>query len=377
VVNTNVIISPLDGLDVPFVNEAPYPRGYFNFEGQGIGNLYLTEQMALRVSNGYNHPYEDFTQAEIRNAWNLVRSKLWRQYRRKTPHIWLSTQHEIMRNLPAARFLMNHTEHYDVSTFDAQVEEARQLNFTEKCMRTLENLFDERAGFPLGYRIPYGLDKAKSEANIGGKLLFLPSALPETGLTYGSDELESPLIYEYLNDEGYITLKSISDEQTAQYGIFLLSPRGYCEIDRIRRGRNVDVKSGFCIRAYIKEFDGFFKGMFAAVQEKTGCHITAVWDIPHNDRIDERILRRIREASIVVLDVDAGRFNVGLEAGYALALGKPIVTIRHTPDPANKPELPFDIKTLNCRDYTHDEQQELTEILIERVRVALEEVRSI
>ena len=105
-----------------------------------------------------------------------------------------------------------------------------------------------------------------------------------------------------------------------------------------------------------------------------------IWDDPHNEKIDERILRLIRECPVVVLDVAHDNFNVGLEAGYALGLNKPIVAIRKKPpkgSSARVQQLPFDISTLYTHTYTTDAvgKAELIEKLSERILVGLEEAK--
>jgi len=55
--------------------------------------------------------------------------------------------------------------------------------------------------------------------------------------------------------------------------------------------------------------------VFAAddLKQLTGCEIKAVWERPHNEKIDDRILRLIRESSLVVVDV--ARHEVVAKAG--------------------------------------------------------------
>lgn len=253
--------------------------------------------------------------------------------------------------------------HWSVFAIEDVIEEAAQLSFTEKALNTLENLHDlwRRDGkLP---SIPY------ASINAEGRYRFTEhSEAMEDGTTYGCDARTAPLVYQWLQAQG---LLSDPDHHKNKEDL-AITPSGIVEVERIRSGKEASLKRGFFIRKWDEELDAFFKPIMAEVAAATGCEIAAVWEKEKNAKIDELILRRIREASVIVLDVTGERFNVGLEAGYALALRKQIVLIA---DKDQVTQLPFDIRTLNCFFYDRNEPEKLTEKLKERVLDALEEAR--
>jgi hypothetical protein len=247
---------------------------------------------------------------------------------------------------------------------EQEIEEARSLTLLEKCEQTLDSIRIVYLSNPRdGVSIPYAHRKGENRY-----FVILANDRIEDGMAYGCTECEAPFVYEYLFKQGWI------DEQVAG-GPFRLSALGYAEVDRLRRGASVNVKTGFLVRRWDQKLDEFLDPVMAKVSENTGCKIEPVWGEHHNDRIDERIFRQIQSASVVVLHVDKTRFNVGLEAGYALALRKPVIAIREKPKTVDP--LPFDIATLNCYDYetTSEGKDELIKVLAARVQVALEEAK--
>ncbi|MCC6404080.1 MAG: hypothetical protein IT207_08725 [Fimbriimonadaceae bacterium] len=107
--------------------------------------------------------------------------------------------------------------------------------------------------------------------------------------------------------------------------------------------------------------------------------ISAVWAEAHNEKIDDRIFRKIKEGAFVVVDVPRKRekdlneesHNVGLEQGYALALGRPMIHIQYLAK-GQQLSLPFDIQSHNCLAYGPGAGQNAGAVFQERVRLALE-----
>jgi len=85
--------------------------------------------------------------------------------------------------------------------------------------------------------------------------------------------------------------------------------------------------------------DGLEPGIRAA-----GYHALRVDSDPHVDRIDLKIIGDIRASRFVVADVTGQRPGVYFEAGYALALGRPVVwTVRED----ERKKLHFDTRQFN------------------------------
>lgn len=80
-----------------------------------------------------------------------------------------------------------------------------------------------------------------------------------------------------------------------------------------------------------------------------------------------------RAASFVLVDLSDNNFNVGFEAGYALALGKPIVFTMQKPEGELK--LPFDIQSHNILVYDAADHSEFKEQLPFRIAAALGKAR--
>jgi nucleoside 2-deoxyribosyltransferase len=110
--------------------------------------------------------------------------------------------------------------------------------------------------------------------------------------------------------------------------------------------------------------------VYDPVSNEVQCKIQTVADIPHNERIDDRIMKEICEAAVIVVDLTNHNFNVAFEAGYALALNKPIIWTMKKDD-TEKLNLPFDIQSHNILVYDKNEIVKFKEILKARMQVAL------
>lgn len=232
-------------------------------------------------------------------------------------------------------------------------DKAKALTLTDKAAHTLVNLYriwQKSGSSSLEYHWKMGV-WAKRD----------PNAV-EPGISYGCDEKEASVVYGLLRDRCYL------HENRPE-----LTPHGFVRAEELMRAADPGLKQGFFIRRYDEDLDAHYKAIIEHVTSETGCEIRAVWERPKNEKIDELILRRIREAAVVIADVTGERFNVGLELGYAMALKKQIVLLCEKRD--SRDELPFDIRTMNCYFYERSDVEGLQRKLVERVRDALEEAR--
>lgn len=352
------IISPFDGTtvlpDSDFSNNTAtsYFPSKWNVDEHDLGVLYFSSSIELKFA---------FVTPEDRKAWLLIRSKLWRAFHDGSGDVLgLCLDYEysdILRQVGDAKW-----SHLQLLSFEQEIERAKSLTFTQKCLETLMNIYTLRNQYTT-FQIPYrlGILNAYGDSQT--------DVQPENGMAYGASEQEALLTYEYLHDSGFI--KKVG-EIPGYTQTFAITAKGYIEIDKIQRGHEANLSEGFFIRPWSPHKDEYFRDVLNAIRERTGCNITAVWDTHHNERIDERIFRRIKECAVVLLDIAKDRFNVGFEAGYALALEKQIVVIRE----GTQDSLPFDIATLNCYDYDLGNKEALIDVLSERVRVALETAKS-
>lgn len=327
-----------------------------------LADLYVGEELSSQAQ--FNIPYKNrsrsFSVQETNAAWALIRSKLWRAKRVKSAPISVLTEYEYSLILQSAE-TYSHLKGFTILRFEQEIEESRDLSFLEKCLNTLRNIHQLWAETKGVFECPYLHLDRRSEP------VFSIQSTKENGIAYGCDEFEATLVYDYLYNKGY--LRKYGDPLQG----LVLSPIGYFQVDSLRRGQDSVIKQAFFIRRYDPEMDMFMRPIMDEVSHRTNCEIKAVWETHHNERIDDRILRLIRESPLVVLDVANDRFNVGLEAGYALALRKPIVAIREKPQPWIP--LPFDIATLNCYDYEREKTEDLIYVLSERILAAIEEAK--
>lgn len=340
----------------------------------GLGDTYVHRDSEIHVSETADKVFKGYggypevpklETSEIELARQLLRSRQWRNVKKQGRPLMVTTRHHLgqIQRGEAARS-NDIQKHFSIHAIEDEVEICRELGFRTRCLETLVNLYDEwkvHGKLPV---IPYHqTDGMKPSAFIDA------GHDAEKGMTYASSSREAPLVYRWLFDEGYLVDLRVPNKLTE----LALSPKAMVEVESILAGKQASLKKGFFIRRYDEEFDKFIEPIMAEVARHTGCEIKAVWEDQKNDKLDELILRRIRQASIVVVDVTGDRFNVGLELGYAMSLKKQIVLICEKSEPEKA--LPFDIRTLNCYFYERDKPEQFQEKLKERVIDALEEAR--
>ena len=260
-------------------------------------------------------------------------------------------------------------EKFNVMKIEDEIEKAERLSFTDKCFCTLENLVEIWNDTGTTPRNQYF---ANNEAM--NWFISKPGVVSD-GVTYGCEGEACHLVYRWLMTKGYLTITEVEGRPKPE-----LTAEALIEVDRIKQGKESSLKSGFFIRAWDPQKDEFFKPILDQVKNETGCEISPVWQKAKNGKLDEIIFRSIREASVILLDVTGPnstepRFNVGLEAGYALALRKQVILICDKQGQEKNPELPFDIRTWNCHFYQTTSSKALQEILVARVNDALEEAK--
>lgn len=74
------------------------------------------------------------------------------------------------------------------------------------------------------------------------------------------------------------------------------------------------------------------QGIIPAVQADCGFSAVRLDRVPHNDNINDRILADIRSAQFMIADFTKHRGGVYFEAGFALALGRPVIFTCHRDD---------------------------------------------
>jgi hypothetical protein len=109
--------------------------------------------------------------------------------------------------------------------------------------------------------------------------------------------------------------------------------------------------------------EGFHPGI-----EDAGYKALRIDRHPHNNRIDDEIIVKIKESKFLVADFTARRGGVYFEAGFALGLGKPVIwTVR-------EPELRkihFDTRQYCFIPWTCDNLPKLREDLRLRIEATI------
>ena len=124
-----------------------------------------------------------------------------------------------------------------------------------------------------------------------------------------------------------------------------------------------DPKSVFVIASFAADMQPAFEAVEAAAKA-VDLRAFRVKDVVGDYRITDKILRGIRRARFVVVDLTHERPNVYFELGYARGLGKTVVTIMHAGTVAH-----FDVRDWTYVEYV--DSRPLERDLIERFRYEL------
>lgn len=107
----------------------------------------------------------------------------------------------------------------------------------------------------------------------------------------------------------------------------------------------------------------FTDGISKAVEDDCGFHAVRMLELEHNDKICDRIIVELRRAQFVIADFTFQRGGVYFEAGFAAALGRPVIW---TCKACHFHRLHFD-----TRQYNHirwEQPQDLRTSLTARIR---------
>lgn len=324
-----------------------------------VDTLWVAESLAVWWRGGevpsaeWNEP--PILRQDIEAVSSLVLSQLWRSKRGLAKRLVLCRSDAEIGKLVDWAGDPRSLRGFEFRGFDSIRRECDTLSFEERALRTLENIHHEARR--LNKPVEVGLLGIGRENEA---LFRLRERYLESGMTYATVPIDAPAIYEWLMHKNLLALRHNPPETG-----LVVAPDGHEVLD-LRRRRGLDAKGVgvFVVQRYDEDLDKFLRPVLDVLKGRLGVAIGAVWADDHIDKIDERIFRRIRDCQAVLLHVTNDRFNVGLEAGYALALGKPVVAFREKPkdtDPDWIKRLPFDISTLNCLEY--DPNADTTELI--------------
>lgn len=104
----------------------------------------------------------------------------------------------------------------------------------------------------------------------------------------------------------------------------VLTLEGWSYLDQLQR-TGVKSRQAFIAMAFRDELDVPYAEGFAPAVEATGLQPFRIDRVPHNDRIDEKIIAEIRRSGVLVADFTHHRPSVYFEAGLAQGLGLHVI----------------------------------------------------
>lgn len=304
----------------------------------------------------FSMPQGVLTEQQTRRVFALARSEVWRisKLRNKTA---------LLLTLSTAKAISYDHKYHQLLAIEDIVESAGQLTLEKKALVTLENLSIEEQEIGTGVEIPYLFSEYP------GRSSWEPGQPPkEVGITYGCTGVEAPMIYQFLFKRDLIEIRNPKrfNEDTRVF----ITPDGYAKIDELRLGTQDQAQQAFLVCRFTGELDGIYTDVYKSVDDELKCPIRRIKDIHHVDKIDDRICEEIRRASVIVVDLTDQNFNVAFEAGFALALNKPIVWTKQKE--AGGVNMPFDIYTHNCLEWDTNNLDQFRQYLKFRLLAALQ-----
>ncbi len=360
--------SPLTGL--PLVEQTMYQHGFSYYVGEPIGQWAITNFAADQgffSNRGFEN--EGFTLAakQLKRVHALLAGKAFEAgHNDSKPPM---TMTNAGRASLQARGELNGADYFAwrVWTIEDLWEEARGLTMKDKSLRTLATLANLEDEMGVGVALSLSLGQ------ISGRVLDPTTTFPTPiGVFYGCSTPEIPFAAEFLLEQKFIRFGAQAE---AGLRIFL-TPLGYDTVAKMSAGDVAITRTAFLICRFTPELDEIYNTVYRPTGELADirCPIYRVKDVHHVDKIDDRILQELKASTVVVVDLTNQNFNVAFEAGYALALGKPIVwTLRRTNEELR---LPFDIQSQNVLIWDDEFLDEFREALKFRIIAALEKARS-
>jgi len=158
----------------------------------------------------------------------------------------------------------------------------------------------------------------RSTTYLGQKIDALTKRI--VALTYSVVDSDVRFLADYLASEGFV-------EKTVRGNELLLNvtPKGFSIIEKNQDISTKSKRNVFVAMWFSDELkDAWEFGIKGAVKS-CGHHAVRIDEVHHHEKIDDRILRAIREADFVIADLTGHRGGVYFEAGFAIALNKPVI----------------------------------------------------
>ena len=123
-------------------------------------------------------------------------------------------------------------------------------------------------------------------------------------------------VMKLLEDFGYV-------KNTDNDGCYVITAQGWQKIDELHKQERI-VNQGFIAMSF-KEDTNFIREAFRTAIKESGYSVAIIDEKEHNNQIVPEIFYEIERSKFVVVDVTYPNYGAYYEAGYAQALGKPVI----------------------------------------------------
>jgi len=164
----------------------------------------------------------------------------------------------------------------------------------------------------------------------------------------------------FMEDMGLLGETGGSDELLVR-----ITPAGWERIDTLSR-TIVDSRQAFVAMWFTGEMDRWYQNAIKPGIEAAGFEPKRIDLVEHNKKICDEIIAEIRRSRFVVADFTGQRGGVYFEAGYAMALGLPVIFL--------VPKADVDALHFDTRQYNHivyDTEEDLKHKLQNRIAATI------
>lgn len=203
-----------------------------------------------------------------------------------------------------------------------------------------------------------------------GKISKFPGDLAEFDATHdytiiGAKHSEEANFYlRTLSEQGF--LSDVKPYIGSENSRFRISATGWLEIERLSQ-TGKDSHIAFIAMWFDESRRSFERAITEAIED-TGYKPIRIDRTEHLNRIDDEIIRRIRQSKFLVADLTGQRNGVYFEAGFMMGLGRPVIWLCER---EGLSKVHFDIRQYNTIDYA--DAGELKKRLIARIGANLGE----
>jgi len=136
------------------------------------------------------------------------------------------------------------------------------------------------------------------------------------------DDVELESYFTHLQKRGLLDIVAATSDTSTCWGLTI---PGWQELEPMPTPGGVPGRC-FVAMAFRPTLETAFRdGIRAAVEDDCGFAAIRMLELEHNDKICDRIIVEVRRAQFVIADFTFQRGGVYFEAGFAAALGRPVV----------------------------------------------------